>query len=205
MSELVAWLRRQVVLTTDEEEIRWVARIRQAADEIERLTARVAELTEVARVAKYITEKVQARHDFQASRVQTAEARVAEMEAEIAERKGAATMSDRKKRLREPLPKWGAAEIKRLIARVAEMEAKYERAGIKCNRGHENILPVSLWNCPMCTDPDDPVRAAGQAVIAAAEAWRKSVGIPERDADSPLAAALARLAAAKGEPCSSKR
>lgn len=30
---------------------------------------------------------------------------------------------------------------------------KYEEPGQKCNRGHKNILPVKLWNCPMCTDP----------------------------------------------------
>ncbi len=30
---------------------------------------------------------------------------------------------------------------------------KYEEPGQECNRGHKNILPIKLWNCPICTDP----------------------------------------------------
>jgi hypothetical protein len=90
-------------------------------------------------------------------------------------------------------------EIERLNARVAEMERKYERPGITCGRGHVNILPVSLWNCPICTDTDGPRRAAEQAVIAAAFRWRNSVYLTmklEGD-DRELYDALARLAAAE--------
>ena len=36
--------------------------------------------------------------------------------------------------------------------RVAELEAKYETTGQKCNSGHVNNLPIKLWDCPMCTD-----------------------------------------------------
>lgn len=34
--------------------------------------------------------------------------------------------------------------------RVTELKEKYETPGVRCGRGHENILPVSLWTCPMC-------------------------------------------------------
>lgn len=36
--------------------------------------------------------------------------------------------------------------------RIAELEAKYETRGQKCHSGHVNTLPLSLWDCPMCTD-----------------------------------------------------
>ncbi len=36
--------------------------------------------------------------------------------------------------------------------RVAELEAKYETTGQKCNSGHVNNLPIKLWDCPVCTE-----------------------------------------------------
>ena len=44
------------------------------------------------------------------------------------------------------------AEIACLRDRLTRMRAKYESSGIKCGRGHDNVLPVSLWDCPMCTE-----------------------------------------------------
>ena len=35
---------------------------------------------------------------------------------------------------------------------IERLKNKYEKSGQECNSGHKNILPVSLWDCPMCTD-----------------------------------------------------
>ena len=29
---------------------------------------------------------------------------------------------------------------------------RYEQPNLKCGRGHENNLPLALWDCPMCTE-----------------------------------------------------
>lgn len=39
-----------------------------------------------------------------------------------------------------------------LVKEIHRLREKYERGGQKCNRGHVNKLPVSLWDCPMCTE-----------------------------------------------------
>src|ERR1043165_10147325 len=33
-----------------------------------------------------------------------------------------------------------------------EIKNKYESNGIKCNAGHLNHLPLSMWDCPMCVE-----------------------------------------------------
>ena len=35
---------------------------------------------------------------------------------------------------------------------IIKLREKYEKPNPKCNRGHENTLPLYLWDCPMCTD-----------------------------------------------------
>ena len=42
--------------------------------------------------------------------------------------------------------------ITELNREVERLKEKYEGKAPKCNRGHENNLPLALWNCPMCTD-----------------------------------------------------
>ena len=36
--------------------------------------------------------------------------------------------------------------------RVIALETKYETPGVKCGRGHDNVLPIALWDCPICTE-----------------------------------------------------
>jgi hypothetical protein len=40
------------------------------------------------------------------------------------------------------------AELEQLRQRVE----RYEGPNPKCNNGHENSLPIALWDCPMCTE-----------------------------------------------------
>ena len=35
---------------------------------------------------------------------------------------------------------------------IKRLKNKYEEPGQKCNSGHKNVLPVSLWDCPICTE-----------------------------------------------------
>ncbi len=39
-----------------------------------------------------------------------------------------------------------------LLDEIERLEAKYETPGVKCGRGHDNHLPVALWDCPICTE-----------------------------------------------------
>lgn len=39
-----------------------------------------------------------------------------------------------------------------LKAEVERLRTRYEKPGQRCNSGHENVLPVSLWDCPTCTE-----------------------------------------------------
>lgn len=43
-------------------------------------------------------------------------------------------------------------KIQDLEAEIKRLKQKYEHFGQKCNKGHINYLPVSLWDCPMCTE-----------------------------------------------------
>lgn len=43
-------------------------------------------------------------------------------------------------------------DIEWLMRENERLQNKYEEPGQKCNAGHKNTLPVSLWDCPMCTE-----------------------------------------------------
>jgi hypothetical protein len=40
----------------------------------------------------------------------------------------------------------------RLVALIDAALARYEEPGQVCNSGHINILPVKLWDCPLCVE-----------------------------------------------------
>lgn len=44
------------------------------------------------------------------------------------------------------------ATVKDRMCKELERLRKYEEIGIKCNRGHVNGLPITLWDCPICTE-----------------------------------------------------
>jgi hypothetical protein len=54
--------------------------------------------------------------------------------------------------LKDPAPTKNHDCVLILAQQVAAMKYKYERPGIKCHSGHENNLPLALWDCPMCTE-----------------------------------------------------
>ncbi len=35
---------------------------------------------------------------------------------------------------------------------IDRLKNKYEKSGQECGRGHKNGLPLSLWDCPICTE-----------------------------------------------------
>jgi hypothetical protein len=51
--------------------------------------------------------------------------------------------------LSQPHP--GAALLKEL-GELRQRVERYEQPNLKCGRGHENNLPLSIWDCPMCTE-----------------------------------------------------
>lgn len=59
--------------------------------------------------------------------------------------------------------------------RVAELEAKYETTGQKCNSGHVNNLPMKLWDCPMCTEK---LREQRDALLTACKMALKRRPVP---------------------------
>ncbi len=42
-------------------------------------------------------------------------------------------------------------DLDRANEEIKQLKNKYETPGQKCNRGHTNGLPLSLWDCPICT------------------------------------------------------
>lgn len=39
-----------------------------------------------------------------------------------------------------------------LVAELRRLKDKYEGKAPRCNGGHENTLPIALWDCPTCTE-----------------------------------------------------
>ena len=58
-------------------------------------------------------------------------------------------IADWKNVFSDPHP--GAALLKETEQLKQRIE-RYEQPNLKCGKGHENNLPLSLWDCPMCTE-----------------------------------------------------
>jgi cell division septum initiation protein DivIVA len=43
-------------------------------------------------------------------------------------------------------------DVPALLAEVRRLREKYEGKAPRCNGGHENNLPLALWDCPTCTE-----------------------------------------------------
>jgi len=53
-----------------------------------------------------------------------------------------------------------------LLAELHRLD-RYEQPGPKCNKGHENTLPIALWDCPVCREEVRAQLAEAQADNAA--------------------------------------
>ncbi len=42
--------------------------------------------------------------------------------------------------------------LPQLAEEIIKLREKYEQPNPKCGKGHENTLPLALWDCPMCTE-----------------------------------------------------
>jgi hypothetical protein len=60
--------------------------------------------------------------------------------------------------------------------RIKELEDKYESTGVKCNAGHINNLPLSLWDCPMCTEDLRAELEKKQAIIDEQKEFCRTTG-----------------------------
>jgi hypothetical protein len=52
---------------------------------------------------------------------------------------------------KDPAPTKNHNCVHYLRSELGQIRYKYERPGIKCHSGHENNLPLALWDCPVCT------------------------------------------------------
>lgn len=46
----------------------------------------------------------------------------------------------------------GKPSLNVALASAADRPVRYETPGVSCGKGHINHLPVSLWDCPICTE-----------------------------------------------------
>lgn len=102
------------------------------------------------------------------------------------------------------------AEHEALKARVAELEAevqrlrtKYETVPQPCGRGHQNILPLALWNCPTCSAQEQEIarlalasyEATRRMLVTPWNEWASELILADREARRQFMDAVKKLAA----------
>ena len=61
---------------------------------------------------------------------------------------------------------WDSAKnVPDLIAELRRLKNKYEGDAPRCNAGHDNTLPLALWDCPTCTEAVRRNLQAGQDLL----------------------------------------
>lgn len=67
--------------------------------------------------------------------------------------------------------------LPQLADEIIKLREKYEQPNPKCGKGHENTLPLALWDCPMCTEELTEENTKLRAVAEAAYVLQKHLDL----------------------------
>lgn len=90
-------------------------------------------------------------------------------------------------------------DVPALLAEIERLKDKYEGKAPRCNAGHENTLPLALWDCPTCTEALRRVAVSRKVLLDEAreqnEAFQRRAEAAERDMEAAEAYAVELRAA----------